>query len=524
MKKTFSFHPYLLAIFPILFLYSHNIGQLSMVSFYEVLIPAAIMLGFTAIAVVVLWLIFKRNSSKAGIVVSIFLVLFFSYGRIYEIIVGFRIGGFIIGGHRYLLALWLIIFIVGTFFTLRTKINLHSLISILNVIAVILVLFSLVNIGIYKFRTRDLRQDISPAPQEEEAAAVRDPGELPDIYYIIMDGYAGSSSLEEFYDYDNHEFIDFLTGKGFFVASESRCNYPWSYLSLASSLNMEYIDFLSEDAGIDSDDRTLPYNMITNNKVWKFLDSMGYQFVHFNSSGWGPTDKNSNADISIRANRFNEFYISLIQTTMLKPLEEYIITDTGIQKVLYSFSNLGKVNQIDGPKYIFAHIMTPHPPFFFDADGGLVPEAEYKLSAYWDREKYLDQLIFVNSKLETLIDEILSGSKVPPVIIIQGDHGARSTLGEPHSDREDPANIGWQYPTAEMLRESTFILNAYYLPDGGSSFLYDCISPVNTFRLVFNTYFDQDYELLEDRSYYSSYWQPYNFYDVTEIKDYSEQP
>jgi len=524
MKRTFSFHPFLLAIFPILFLYSHNIKQLSMIRFYEVLIPVAIMLGFTAIAIVVLWLIFKKNSNKAGIVVSIFLVLFFSYGRIYELIVGFSIGGFIIGGHRYLLALWLIIFIIGTFFTLRTKINLHSLISILNVIAVILLLFSLVNIGIYKFRTRNLQQDISPATQEEEAAAVTDPGELPDIYYIILDGYAGAASLEEFYNYDNHEFIDFLTEKGFFIASKSRCNYPWSYLSLASSLNMEYIGFLSEDIGIDSDDRTLPYNMIINNKVWKFLDSMGYQFVHFDSSGWGPTDKNINADISIRVNRFNEFYISLIQTTMLKPLEKYIITDTGIQKVLYSFSNLGRVNQIDGPKYIFAHIMTPHPPFFFDADGGLIPEAEYKLSAYWDREKYLDQLIYVNSRIETLVEEILSGSKVPPVIIIQGDHGARSTLGDPHGDRKDPANIGWQYPTASMLRESTFILNAYYMPDGGISLLYDDISPVNTFRLIFNAYFDQDYELLEDRSYYSPYWLPYDFYDVTEIKDYAKQP
>jgi len=517
MKRTLSFHPFLLAIFPILFLYSHNINQLSMIRFYEVLIPAAIMLGFTAIAIIVLWLIFKKNSNKAGIVVSIFLVLFFSYGRIYELIVGFSIGGFIIGGHRYLLALWLIIFIIGTFFTLRTKINLHNLISILNVIAVILILFPLINIGIYKFRARDIQQDIVTAAQEEETSTITDPDKLPDIYYIILDGYAGASSLEEFYDYDNHEFIDFLTGKGFFFSFQSRCNYPWTYLSLASSLSLDYIGFMSEDPGRDSDDRTLPYDMITNNEVWKFLDSIGYQFVHFDSSSWGPTDKNRNADVSIRVNRFNEFYISLIQTTMLKPLEKYIITDTGIQKVLYSFSNLGRVNQIDGPKYIFAHIMTPHPPFFFDADGGLVPEAEYKLSAYWDREKYLDQLIFVNSKLEILIEEILSGSKIPPVIIIQGDHGGRSTLGEPHGG-------GWRYPSASVLRESTFILNAYYLPDGGDSLLYDSISPVNTFRVVFNAYFNQDYELLEDRSYYSPYKRPYDFYDVTEIKDYTEQP
>ncbi|MBL7123614.1 MAG: hypothetical protein ISS14_01845 [Actinobacteria bacterium] len=524
MKKTFIIHPFLFAIFPILFLYSHNIGQLSMVSLSEILIPIVIILGFTAIAVLFFWLILKKDCKKAGIIVAIFLVLFFSYGRVYDPIKGLKIGNFIIGGHRYLLVVWLILFILGTYFTIRTKKDLRNFSNILNVIAIVLVLFSLVNIGFYKFKTRDIQEDSSIVLQDGEAVIFESLTELPDIYYIILDGYAGESSLEEFYDYDNHEFINFLTEKGFYVASKSRCNYPWSYLSLASSLNMEYINYLSEDAGLKSDDRTVPYQMITTNKVWKFLHSKGYKFVHLNSSGWGPTDRNRNADISIRVNRFNEFNISLIQTTMLKPFEKYIIADSAIQKVLYSFTNLSKVHQIEGPKYIFAHIMSPHPPFFFGASGELIPEAEYKLSAYWDKEKYLNQLIFVNSRLEILIEEILSKSKVPPIIILQGDHGARSTLGDPRGDREDPANIGWLYPTAEMLRESTFILNAYYLPENGSDLLYDSITPVNTFRLIFNTYFDSDYELLEDKYYYSPYWQPYKFFDVTEIKDYKQQP
>ena len=523
MKKTFIIHPILFAIFPILFLYSHNIGQLSIVSFSEILMLIAIMIGFTIIAMVLLWLILKKDSRKAGIVVSIFLVLFFSYGRIYDPIKGFKIGNFIIGGHRYLLAVWLILFILGAYFIIKTKKDLHNFSNILNVIAIVLVLFSLVNIGFYKFKTRDIQEDSSIVLQDGEAVISESLTELPDIYYIILDGYAGESSLKEFYDYDNHEFINFLTEKGFYVASKSQCNYPWSYLSLASSLNMEYINYLSEDVGLKSDDRTVPYQMITTNKVWKFLHSKGYKFVHLNSSGWGPTDRNRNADISIRVNRFNEFNISLIQTTMLKPFEKYIIVDSGVQKVLYSFSNLAKVHQIDGPKYIFAHIMSPHPPFFFDANGELISEVEYKLAAYWDKEKYLNQLIFVNSKLEILIEEILSKSEVPPIIILQADHGARSTLGDPHSDRTDPANIGWLDPTAEMLRESTFILNAYYLPENGSGLLYDSITPVNTFRLIFNYYFDENYELLEDKCYYSPYWQPYNFFDVTEIKNYNQQ-
>lgn len=211
MKKTFIIHPFLFAIFPILFLYSHNIGQLSMVSLSEILIPIVIILGFTAIAVLFFWLILKKDSSKAGIIVAIFLVLFFSYGRVYDPIKGLKIGNFIIGGHRYLLVVWLILFILGTYFTIRTRKDLRNFSNILNVIAIVLVLFSLVNIGIYKFKTRDIQEDNIVISQDEKISVSENQAKLPDIYYIILDGYAGESSLEEFYDYDNHEFINFLT-------------------------------------------------------------------------------------------------------------------------------------------------------------------------------------------------------------------------------------------------------------------------------------------------------------------------
>jgi hypothetical protein len=57
------------------------------------------------------------------------------------------------------------------------------------------------------------------------------------------------------------------------------------------------------------------------------------------------------------------------------------------------------------------------------------------------------------------------------------------------------------------------ILNAYYFP-GGNDDLYPTITPVNTFRLIFNKYFDQDYPLLEDKALYSAYDIPYNYVEV----------
>jgi hypothetical protein len=41
--------------------------------------------------------------------------------------------------------------------------------------------------------------------------------------------------------------------------------------------------------------------------------------------------------------------------------------------------------------------------------------------------------------------------------------------------------------------------------------LYETISPVNTFRVIFNAYFGTDYEILPDISYYSPIPDIYDF-------------
>jgi hypothetical protein len=56
-------------------------------------------------------------------------------------------------------------------------------------------------------------------------------------------------------------------------------------------------------------------------------------------------------------------------------------------------------------------------------------------------------------------------------------------------------------------------LNAYYFPDGGYSTLDDAITPVNSFRTVFNKFFGTEFERLPDRIYAS----PDVFFDVADI-------
>jgi hypothetical protein len=144
--------------------------------------------------------------------------------------------------------------------------------------------------------------------------------------------------------------------------------------------------------------------------------------------------------------------------------------------------------------------MVPHPPYIFAPDGTLVTDALYyregwglpSTDAYF-RQGYANQVEFISNRLPQILQTIQQNSATQPVIIVQGDHGIRD-------------------------KNRMEILNAYYLPGVDSTVLYSAISPVNTFRVVFNQYFSTALEMLPDISYYSEY--PDRF-DLTEVPEYN---
>ena len=503
MKKPFNIHPFLFAIYPVLFLYSHNIHQ---ISFPEILAPAAIVSVFTLFMVLLLRRILRDNH-KADIVVSFFLILFFSYGRIYYLVQGRRIWGYELFRHQYLLPLAGALVICAAYLVIKTRKNMHYFTRFLNITVFSAVIISLINIVSYELIRGATWREYRRMEFTKFSIKESERGRFKDIYYIILDGYAASSTLKEIYGYDNSEFTDYLRGKGFYVASESLSNYATTFLSLASSLNMEYINYLTDIAGVRSKDTKIPDSMIKNSRVMNYLKAKGYTFIHF-SSGWGATDSNRYADMDINCGIGSEFHIMLIRTTMLCAFDGHIgfMKTDARKRILNTFSRLAEIHKIRGHKFVFAHIMAPHPPYLFGADGEHIPEERpAKQGFIWhQKESYLNQLIFINKKTRDLVDGILAESEVLPVIILQADHGTASTfLG------------GWKHPD-DIVKERMKIFNAYYLPEVNDELLYDSISPVNTFRVIFNAYFGTRHKLLEDRSYFSGYEYPYRFVDVTE--------
>ena len=355
---------------------------------------------------------------------------------------------------------------------------------------------------------------------------VADPSGLPNIFYIIMDAYAGEEILMDIHGLDNADFISFLRDEGFYVASKSRSNYSQTHLSLASSLNMSYLTALVEELGTASTNHQPVTKILRASKVRMALDELGYTFVSF-ATGYRRTEiTDSDLFLAPEQIAISPFESMLIENSFLLPFQ-YMPAALGLaprfpgyrhhrELIEFGFDQLKSLPQSNEPKFVFAHIVAPHPPFVFDRHGNPTTQGlpfrlrdgnEYPGSTQQYIDGYREQLLFVNTQLTEIVLALKSSSLRPAVIILQGDHGSGAFLN-------------WDSPKDSDHRERMSILNAIYIPESYmSDQLYPDISPVNTFRALFNSILGSSYEFLPDEACFSSWRQPYDFIPVPATDD-----
>jgi len=161
-------------------------------------------------------------------------------------------------------------------------------------------------------------------------------------------------------------------------------------------------------------------------------------------------------------------------------------------RITHALTHLPDYADAPGHYYLFSHIYSPHIPFLYGPGG---TELTYRgnQNLYWYEvlqedypEYYSYQIEYLNAAILDTIDQILVKSTKPVVIVVQADHGDEFFL-----DRDDPTRRGIEVRSA--------ILNAIYFSDGAYDQLYPSLTPVNTFRIVFNHWFGTHYPLLQDR-------------------------
>ena len=496
-------HPFLLTAYPILFLFSRNLGE---VDPGDVLPPLVFVLAAVA---AILWLsrIVSSDLRRGAIVVSAIATLILGYGHASGFVVGHRVPPvvFEVG--------WLGAFIVAVVVAIRARSGLANLTSVLNVVSLVLVVFTLVDIVPYEARaaTAGRRPESGSNPLSAGTRPARD------LYYIVLDRYGSARSLGLQYGVSGAGFYGWLTDHGFTVAADSHANYVKTSLSLAATLNMQYLSDIVAEMGPDSSDHQPVFDSLKDHAVGRFLKSQGYRYIHIGSY-YSPTQTAKIADVNMRQGASSDFVAALYDESLVPRVARLVglthaapARERHASVARFQLDALGSVAPQPGPKFVFAHILLPHPPFVFAPDGRFTSDAEAAKTP--SRQQFVDQLAFTDREMETFLGPLVAlPEESRPIIIIQADEG-------PYPPRfaRDTVSFDWSTATGTELEIKYGILNAMLLPGVDRSVVYPSISSVNTFRLVFDRYFAANLPLLPDRSFTSrGKLRPYDLTDITD--------
>jgi hypothetical protein len=504
--------PLAVALVPVVSMWASNSGEVDAAT---VVVPLGLSVGLAAFMWGAAWMVLRR-ASAATAVASVGLILFFGYGRWIQALIDSGLG---LNQADALLASLCAVLVVAVAYATK-RIEVDILLLGLGVAAGSMLAMSSAQIwlsgavsggssGDEVDLARFAPSDAGP-PMESSRL---DSADTPDIYFIVLDGYARHDVLQTGFKHDNSGFLAKLEERGFYVARESASNYTLTHLSLSSSLNGVYMDGVIDAIGRDREAKTPFYGLVRANWVGRFLRARGYQYAQVYTN-WGGTETSDIADLGYRfVPRWlgSEFAYVLAGTTALHRLRP---TVAGFH--LFGLDAIERVSRVDGPTFLLAHLLLPHDPYVFGRDGSVraeVPlhlrhdiETKRQVAGSDPTRAYVDQLVFLNGEILEVIDHLLEHSPVEPVIIIQGDHGWSSSL---------PRSFSAKRRRAHRIRSRAAILNAFRVPESVERKLYSGITPVNTFRLLFAELFGADLALLPDRTYYSWYTAPFDFVDVT---------
>lgn len=522
--------PFLVSFYAVLFLFVQNQHEYRT---SVLLVPLVVSFVFSSIVFGIAIAAFRRLA-PAALLSSAVIFVALSYGRFIEILkdTPLKIKRFEVSPEVLVVSLVVAFLAVVLFVSVKYRKRMKKAAQMVTLLFLLLLGIQLFQIVSFELQSGRVERKATPVQKIKTNTAVSTKG-LPDIYYFIFDRYAGPTSTTEQYGFDNSAFYKHLEDKGFYVAKNSRTNYPKTFLSLGSSLNMEYLDFVTKQTnGGASKDESIVTPYIENSKVLKFLKDKGYSFVHM-GSWWQQTKKNKNADYSYfptfkEYGGADEFTTGFYNTTIASELLKLILrnpedvskdpaNNSHRQAALYQFKAFEEIPSIKGPKFVFVHVLLPHDPFVFDKNCNPISEKVVKQNSH--QVNYINQLQCVNTHIKQMIDQVLKESKTPPIIVLQSDEG-------PFPMKVSiPEKQGWGSAKTASLREKFPILNAYYFPETEDTAVenrvnatpYDTITPVNSFRILFNKYFKTNMELLEDKSYvFKDQENFYNFTDVTE--------
>lgn len=476
-SSIYRLFPFIIAIYPILALSSNNPGYVNFNSILRSLILAILV----TIIGIVLFSLLTKNRDKGNLLTSLVLLIFFSYGHIYVYMINvfgkeFR--------HLYLILGFMLIGGVLTWLFLKARAISATITSALFYASLVLIFLTSAPILTNAIKGEIARND---GIQTVSKSTELDNFQKPDIYLIILDSYTREDVLEKYYHFDNSPFLNKLRDLGFYVAGCSQSNYPTTRFSLSSLFMSNYLPTVSPQGHLPP---------LMDSQLIRKLRSLGYSLYTFENRSEAQFDLGEDRAFTRNDQKFglnllisglNEFESMFLETSALRILLDMPQLAPGFDlsrakyyehymQVKYTLTELPKIPALDSPKFVVVHLLVPHEPYIHS------PAGEYSYTGN-QVKGYAANIGFINNEIPSILTKIINASKIPPVIVLQGDHGAHLS------------------PTRPEIRLA--ILNAYYVKDETKKLLYPAITPVNSFRVILDSYFGTKLGTLEDRSFFA---------------------
>lgn len=495
VRRPLPLHPLGFAAVPVLVLYARNVKQGASVR--DALGPLLLVLGVTGGALLVLTVAFRGNGRKAAVLGSLAVALFFAYGPVVSVL------GATTAAEIATLAVAACVIAGVAVLVVRARPGaLTTWTRGLNVVAAGLVVLNVASATVATVGR-------GGSVVTTNVLSVRGGGTAGgrDIFLIVLDDYGGQRAMKDLLGFDNEPFLDALRARGFFVPTRPTTNYPHTADALGAELNLDYVQRLLRDPR--QDDWSPANDLLKNDEVPRFLKARGYRYVNI-GSWWAPTASNPQADVNVkmkgtRSEFTNAFIAQTLPGSDSGPLGQLSFAEREYLRVKFQLTQIENAAKVPGRTFVFGHLLVPHRPFVFGVDGRYVDAAVR--AGVPDSVGYVNQLRYVNTAALRLVDRLLAvPSRRRPIIVLQSDEGFYSGL-DVRSDALTDRDIEQHFGTLE----------SFYFPGLRRTGLYDSITLVNVFRLLFDDYFGTRLPLLPDRNYVArDATHLYQFVDVTD--------
>lgn len=486
--RSYPLHVVLLPLFFFLATYTRYYGLLYVSEFILPFLIVILILSFFYFLLITL----LKSYNKAGLLTTYLSGVFLFFGEIKKNIGQIPLAGFI-SSYLFLLPLIFLIFIILCF-KIRKFEKIGSLNLFLNSLLIIYLVIEIVKI-------HSILNKKGTSTFSNESVVKVPKAFYPDIYFIIPDSYPSSSYQKLVLNTRENPLDSALAQRQFLLLNNSTSNFQLTPFSVAAVLNMEYPNWIKDEAKTTPADYSKAVDCVKHSSVIKTLTTHGYKIYNLSIFD---IDKHpgiingrflaKNAEQIIFHNTFwNSLKWDIIPylfPSYIKKLEAVNIRNNQSLRKNYEEYNLKVIDSLKllpqtqkniVPKFIYSHLEMPHYPFYYDSSGKRYHDnLVFSPGASTDKEKFKGYIAYTNRILITLVDSILNNNN-KCVIIIQSDHG----------------NGNFQ-PTSEQDAFKNY--SAFYFPDLNYHSLYDSMSNVNTFRVVFNQYFNTKLPLLKDTS------------------------